>query len=394
MKLLIDNLNSITGWTASGGSTSIFGLNELKNSIAGNNDNSLILYFNGVDSYCTKTLTSIDVTDYNTLTFYVQSINKSNNLFTKWSDFSYKIDINSADSFYLPIYEGFSVVKLDISDITEINKIKITSLHSDEDYIVISYMVVSSDNIPLDLFEGIKEQLEYEIENNFSKKFPVGIISTTAGDSSITFVSDIPYIDRYVGIMITDDVNTEYHIIEKRTDKTFTFNTLYDGKIIKNTFIDANVYLYIPVVFGRRQIEIVLPSITIWSFEPEKIDVETDLDNILDTWKTDDTVGERRTGKYQNYLILIDCESRQDEVLATLTKIVRTLLAKKKVWINGELCELEFEGRAVEIEPTDSYNIIPKVQYQCNITIKEEFYNRNYLTKFTTQNLKTYIKEF
>ena len=75
MKFVLDNLNDISGWTASGGDTEIYGYNYYKEYISNNLDKSLIFKFDGINSYVEKTFNQ-DTTGYNELVLSAYSRNK------------------------------------------------------------------------------------------------------------------------------------------------------------------------------------------------------------------------------------------------------------------------------------------------------------------------------
>lgn len=385
MKLTIDSLSSITGWTASA-EADITGLNEIPDYINGLNTASLVLHFDGINSYCQKVFsTPFDVTQYNELTINVCSVRQGKHEFRKYSDFNYKIEINDTAIYYLASYPYLVPITIDISDITSITKIKITALTSSEDYLIISNCIVVTDEFPIDAFTGIKEQLEYDINAHYLTLFSLGVITASINDTSITFASDVSYIDRYSVIYITDGVNSEKHCIEQKDGLTFKFNSMFDGKKIKHNYVGANVYLYFPITWGEQK-ETFVPSITIWGIEPEKAEIETDLDIIEDTYKSDYTSAYRQTGKYFNYQILMDAEARSQGVLQVLSKIIKTFLGREIVYINGHRVFVDFSGRATAIPSNDVFNVIPKIQYICDLTIKEDVNERIYAVPFTTVN--------
>lgn len=384
MKLVVDNLSSTSGWSASGGSTTIHGLNDLNEFIAGNNSQSLILKFSGINSYCEKTL-STDVSNYDQVTLHIWSRNKKEQKYTKSSDFSYKIDFGSGKEFYLPAYETFHHMTIDISGISTLDRIRITALSGDIDYINISYLVVSTDEFPLDVFSAIKEQMEYLRDaREFDTLYNAGTASGTTGDKYIQFSSDVNWLQRYAVIKIDDGNNSEIHQIDQKEGTKFSFNDMYDGDSLVNDYTDANVYLYLPIEFGVTDSEIILPGTTIWGIVPERLYINTTLDYILDSFATDDTFKERQEGQFFKYSILIDCEARQQEIIEKLAEIVKICLGQDTIWVNGRKIHIEFDGVGTEIEQTEAHKIIPKLHFSAKVEIKEELYLRNTLYKFDT----------
>lgn len=384
MKLLIDNIDSITGWSGSGGA-GVQQLNQIPDFIAGNNSSSVMFKFDGINGYIEKSY-NVDVSDYNELVFWIFSIRKGKDTYRYPSDFLYKIDFGTGEEFYLHTYEKFYWTKINVADFTSktITKLKITSLHSDEDYVILSYFIASKDVFPLDIFQGIKEQIEYQRDTFHSLK-NIGQITGSTGDTSITFSSQVDFLDRYTIIKIDDGVNSELHSISEKEGTTFHFGLMYDGNSLLNDFTDADVYVYYPVEFGTTQKEIILPGITIWGFAPEKQTLTNEEDRFIEQVSVSEEFIERQKGHYLNWILLIDCECKEEwELMGELSEIVRKFLTKKLVWVNGRKCNIDYSGPSVELYPTEAYDIIPKVQYPAQLSVIEEVYEANTLLKTTT----------
>lgn len=384
MKSVFDNFSSVTGWTASAGAT-VLTANAVSEYIAGlGNTASLLFKFDALNSYVEKTYSPTkSTTGYTDVVIWVWSQQKRSNEYRNLDDFAYKISFGTGKDFYMPCYESFGCFTISVAQIgSTIDKIRITALHSDTDYIVISYGVLTNDDLPLDIFDGVKERIEYEITTGgFNTLYPIGTIaSLTAGASSITFASGVPWIDRYVSIMIKDGVNTEYHQISERNNLTFKFGTIHDGATLKYSYsTGASVYVYIPVVYGRRQYEIQVPSITIWGIEPEHDQLGHELEKVTESFKVGGSIQERQEGAFYKYSLLVDCEARQDQLLSTITNIVRRAIGKKYCYVIGRKVDIKFGGPPREVEPTEGFKIIPKVQYFVDVTVKEEMYTRQSL---------------
>ena len=74
-KLTVDHVNDLTGWSISSGSS--ISLNDFPDKIAGLNEKSLLANFIATDSIkvLTKSYTSIDLTNYQTLILSIFSEN-------------------------------------------------------------------------------------------------------------------------------------------------------------------------------------------------------------------------------------------------------------------------------------------------------------------------------
>jgi hypothetical protein len=388
---VIDNITTTTGWSASANAL-VHGLNDLNLYIAGNNINSVIFNFNGLNSYIEKQYDE-DVTNYNEITIWIYSLNKNKNQYRTTDDFNYKIDLGTGKEYYLSAYNYFYWVTIDVSDIDIIDRIRVTALHDDNDYVILSYFVASKTVIPLDIFQGIKNQIEFYRDQN-TEFINIGTISGTTEDNYIEFSESAYFLDRYMTIKIDDNTNSEIHHITKVENNRYYFSNLYDGSTLLNDYTNANVYIYYPVDFGTTQKEISLPSITLWGFAPERQLITNELDNIIDSIKTDGNFAERQVGQYTKWLMLIDCEAKEEwQLLGDISQIVRNTIGQKIIWINGKKAFIDFEGSATELYPTESFDIVPKIQYPVTVSIREELYSRQSLPSTTDINFETIIAE-
>jgi len=378
LKLVIDNLDSSTGWVVNSPST--IQEIEFKNLIAGLNDKSLQIIFDSSDSVRTATKTfstSFDVTNYKTLILNIWSERKGNSgIYIKPADFMYKIALNGSDEFYIPVHECFTDVEIGIADVNQLTQLKITPLHSDTDTIVISEMVAELEEIPLDILEAVKEHVDYYIEKDQGQGILLGTVTTSPGDTTIT-MNTPDYLDRYAVIQIDDGVNDETHQVDDNNAGTFQINDNFDGNSIINTFVAASVYLTFPTYINPGQYEIRLPGISIWGIEPEPIIRGGKLDTQRDSWKSNGVSKERVEGQIYRYTILITCEARNHELIDIMTRAVRRLIAGESLWINGRRHDISFTGPPSEL-PSNSAGIdyMPQVQYSLDVEVKENINDR------------------
>ncbi len=395
MKLRIDKLDNISDWSISSPST--ISENEHKNYIAGyDNDKSIILNFSSLDTtkVASKIITpEIDVTDYDTLILSVWSRNKSNSEYRTYNDFNYKIKINSTKEYYLQVYPTFTNVNIGIEELTTIDRIEITALHSDEDSLIISEMVVESQELGLDLLNEVKDQIEYNISLVYSDGILIGQCSGSADDEYIT-ISDYPkYINRYTVIKIDDGVNSELHQIESADNVKFYFNSNYDGSQLVNDFTNANIYIQFPVYLNPGQKEIRLPGIAIWGLDPDPILRGNKLDIITDTFRVnEDDFKERQDGQIFSNMILIDIESRSIELREIMATIIRKWIAKEVLWINGRYHEIYFDSKPIELRGLEGVDILSKIQYNLRVESKEDLFSRETKVKTTNLNINSDIQ--
>jgi len=389
MKLDIETFNSNTGWVSSDIlKVNVYAQNQIPEYIANDYSNSLVFKWEegGISSTIKKVLTPVNVTNYSELVFHVYSRNqKHSDLLTDSSGYSYSIRFNnSMTPVLIPCYDTFTDITIDISSITSIDYIEIKSLHDNEDYLILSHMVVVEDEIPLDIFKAVKTELE-TIRGMVYSDILCSKLTGSDGGKTLNFTGNKYFIEKYTCIKITDGVNTEYHQVYDNDEKGYTLTDLYDGNSLINDYSNADVYLFIPVEYGKRDNEIVLPSIVINGMVGNPIQRNSKVSDIIDNYKSDDTAKVRRDLQYYEWEIDLDIESRSDELLAICSKIVRYFIAREKLWVNGRLYRIYFKGDPVFIEANEYYNQIPKIQYKLMIEIKEDIWQRNSLVK--TENL-------
>jgi hypothetical protein len=387
MRKTIDNLDSLTGWTPQAGSTlSAYAVNLNPEYIADNLTGSVIFKIpsGNLNKYITKTI-SVDITGYDEIVLWAWSRNKSGYIFDKSTDYSYKIDFGGT-SYYIPVKSPMSMIVLGCSGMTELTRIRITALHDDEDYLLISSVVAVKEQNPYDAYIGLQSALRLEVASKYPDGIAIGTTSVNTGAKTMS-VSSWHFLERYAVVKIKDTVNSEIHQIIGNDETNFSFGSLYAGKSILHDYTDANVYLQIPIEFGQDTVEIKLPSMCITGIVPELVRRGSALEDVWDTRKDDNTVQKRREGAIFKYRFLIDCEARHDEILGILSEITRKFLAKETVWINNKKYRMVWEGSPTEVQPTEAFDIVPKIQYLFSIEMIEGLYAREVAVKISDTNL-------
>ena len=385
MKLKIEDFTSLTGWNIN--SPSVIALNEFPEYIASlNYSTSLIAQFKSADTTKTliKTFSAIDITDYEILTFSIWSETKGKQQYGRniSTDFNYKIKINSTDEYYLPVYNSFTDVNINVKDITSIDRIEITALYPGDDTIILSEMLVELEELPIDLLEEVKSHLEYYLTRNVGKGILLGTISVAAGETEIP-TGDYNYLDRYAVILIDDGNNSETHQIAIMDDNISlaTINDNFDGSQILNTYVDADIYITFPVYINPDERNVRLPGLCVWGITADPILRTGKLDNFIESYKTDGSMTERKEGQVWDYLILLDCEARASSLIAVMTKAIRDFIGNQSFWLNGRKNEIDFNGAPTETRPPQGIDIIPKVQFQMTIEVIEQLAQAEDLVK-------------
>jgi hypothetical protein len=374
VKIAIDNFVTTDGWTTDG-TASAYALNTIQEYIADLNDSSLILKFpsGNLNKYIEKAISpAITITGYTEIVFYIWSRNKSGYDFKTTSDYNYKINLGGSD-YYVPIYPGFNCVVIYTTADT-VNKIKITALHDDEDYILLSEMNAIKEDFPLDIYEGLKAQFESEIERVYADGILIGTVTCKAGDQKIKLTAD-DYLDRFAVIKIKDGTHSEIHQLWEFDEATAKFTSLYDGKFILYDYTDASLYLQLPVEFMNTEKEMIIPSIVIYGLTAERVWRGAALEDIEDS-VTDAGASIRREGAIEKFYVNVHCYARQAEILSFLTRVVRHVVNKQALWVNGAYYEMNYEGTVSDVDPNQVYDLVPQMIYQISAEIKEEMFDR------------------
>jgi len=381
LKKILLNSDVVTGWVAST-LASIVGVTEELH--AGNLISAVMAKFPSTkNEYITYTFVSpISVSGYTDIVLHIVSQSSGVHDYRKSDDFNYKIDFGSGTKeYYLPVYDTFGDVKIHIEGMTTIERIRITKITDGEDYIAFNYFVLSKDEFPLDIYTGIKEQLEYFRDKLVS--ISLGKVTNLLNATSVTVTGNAgnKYLNRYACLRITDGTNTEYHQIIEEDGNVLQFSGLFSGPKMLHAFTNADVYLYYPVLFETTQEEAVFPSLAIWGMDPELPGVTNGLTEKADTFKTDGTFNVMKEGLYTLYPITISAEAVHRGILAALTGIIRRVLGQHRLWINGMDSEITLEGAVSEEFPTEHIEMIPKIEYPCVVGIKEDVWDRTSLVK-------------
>jgi hypothetical protein len=295
------------------------------------------------------------------------------------------------DYYMLPTFSSLQAVTFDISAETEIDRIQIMCNHSTEDYLVLSWCVINKDQLPLDIYSSLKTKLEAKTSDILDNGYLIEILDLATGDSEITFSTNMPYIEKYACIYITDGVNSECHQLFKGDELNFKMSSLYDGKTILNDYTGASCYILPKVEYGLQR-EIALPCIFISNLAP-RFEKSGKIEWEYDSYKTDRTLSRRRLPQILKWSINIDCISRHNSILADLSEIVRKVISPETLWVNGKKFQIYYEGDPVFQDFTDVTEIYPKITYVMELEMKEYFVDREVLPNTTTYVTTLNIEE-
>jgi hypothetical protein len=384
MKTTIDALLTGAGWSGTG---TVYSTNAIPEYISGLNATSTLFKFTAINQYLEKTFTN-DLTDYDELTISIWSRNnKGLGLnYLAADEFPYKIGIYSGTStvheYYLPTDNKLEPVTIKISE-GVITKIRITMLSAGEDYLVVSNLIASKDEMPLDIFQGMKEIIENTVSLNYgrirggitSKGIFLGNVTAAAGAKYILMPA-LKYLQKYSVFTITDGTHTETHQVEKTDEEEIELGRNYDGLTLLYSYTAAPMYLTIPVAFGQQEREVYLPGIAIWGMPGEELPMETKIGETRDSYNVDGSLSARYNPVNYKYTLQIDCEARHSELIGFMALMVRRVAAQEYVWINGKKFNIKVNSVPTAIEPTEGYNQIPKMSFMIDVNIREEMFDR------------------
>lgn len=398
MKEIIDQLDDPAGWVTNDPSVTVT-KNEVPQYIAGlGNEGSLIIRFPGnIGDYAEKTLTNpVDVTLLDRLVFsdWAQRSQVDKSGAVDPSQISYKLWINDTDYFQLPAGKVFEECTFNISQVTTITKIKIESKTALEEGLIVSHMVSSTDELPLDLFQATKEHLDYYINRKYASAIVIGKASPRVGDKAVFITSGLRnFVTTGSCIRISDGNNEEIHQVDEDNNNTWSFTALFGGKDIINTYTDADIFLYIPVVFGTAKKEIVLPGIAIWGFTPEPVERFGKIEENFDSYQ-DTSVSSKGITQFQDHLIGCHCESHSSQVsiLAIISQLVRNHIARMVLWVNGYRFYIRYDGSPSYTEPDGSTDQIEYIAWQFRVEIAEDISDRQQLTLQKISDIQTDVR--
>jgi len=375
MKQIIDAFDSAAGWAGSVAGVTVHDENEHLDFVAGGLTKSLIFHFESgsVGEYIGKTVApAIDVTAYNEIVVSLWSLRRSNHDYRTAADFPYILDLGAGQQFHIPAWPTFTQISIDISAITSIDRIRIIANHNHDDFIVMSYMVAVTDEIPADIFEAFKDGLEKVRLENWPDGGPeVATLTAVVGATEVTFDGDRDFLSENAVIKIKDDTNTETHMLVNGAGATYHFSHLYDGEALLHSYTAAKVYLQYPIEFGRYAAEAILPGVAIWGFVPTPFQHTPLKDETIKAFNNN-KFQFKRGGMSEAWRIVIDVEARDPENIADMTRFVRKYLSRCVVWLNGRDFDIMWQEIPVEEIPAEAVGIMPKMNYLIDIEIVED----------------------
>ena len=385
MKLQVEPFTSLTGWTFTGGASAQ--LNQHPDLCADGLASSLIFHFPALGASATKTIT-VDATGYSELVLSLWSRN------LKWmegKDAAYSIDFGSGHAFFLPTRGEFSDEAIGLNGWGSIIQVTVTALTAHDDYLCLSNLNAVRDEYPQDVFEGVRQGLLSAAATLAPSGIITGKVTCAAGDKSIMLTA-LDFVDRMAVLYVSDGASSETHQVERYDGGKLWFTSRFDGQAMKYNHSAAQVYVSIVVDYGVAEKEAAIPGITVWGFAPSPEQTDQDVCEVHDTFGLDGTVAKRRTLFLQEYPILIDCEARHYQVLALLSRIARWFESSSVVWINGRRHDVLYSEVPTVVDPDESVEMFPKVQYTLKIQVREERDARSFLAPLSSRTVGYHVQ--
>jgi len=391
MKLVLDQLTATVGWSGPAGSG--FTINQHPDYIAEYLPGSLIIHIpaGSAGQAFTESLGTIDITGYGEVVLSVWSRERRRVNVNKPSDYFYEIQFDATHQFMLPTNLNFESVTFGANGWTSVDRITITPTTNAEDWLIISGCYALYDDLPLDMIQGVQMGIQQAVATLIPNGLPIGTVSCLAGASSIA-PSSFRYIDRGAVVTVTGGGHSETHQVERFDETGIWFTSMYDGPKMLWPYTAAAFALFIPVVYGTMEKEAVLPAISIWGMASSDNQDTQDTFIVEDSQDPTGAASLRRMPWMQNFKILIDCEARQHQVLALISRCARMFLASSRVWCNARAHEMPYPSPAVYVEPDEAVVQIPKLQYEVEIEVHEERALRTWAPAITTEVL-TYTQK-
>lgn len=372
MKLVVDALDSLTGWNGTG-SVTASAVNTVDDLVAGHQSGSIVFHFpaGSLGQHITKTVGPVNVSEADTLVFHIWSRNKSGSEFRKASDCKYKLSLADGADFYIRVFPTFTHETIDISGVSSITEITFEAVHDDDDYLVVSYMVASKTDLPGDLYDGISEALGRAFNAEYPTGLVVGTATVVAGASLILVTGLNDYLWRGSVLTLDDGANQETHQIKEWTGEGLQLGPLYDGELVVNSMTAADVLLLFPAESYRLEEEAAMPGFTFFGMEPEPVPRQNDADVYVHSF-TNTGMVEEKEGLIFAWPVQVDVYCRNVQLMAAAARMIRRIMADHKIYVNGVSFEFDVEIPPVEVLPSDAVDSIPNLTYTITVEVKEQ----------------------
>ena len=380
MTAVVDTLASATGWSASGGAA-VLPVNTYPDFCAGDQASSLLFSFAaGVTpgaQYVQKTVT-FDASLYDEMVFSVASLR--GNLrspvarFDEMDDFLYQIDFGDGRAYLIPTWRSFSQVTIPVAAFgtTAVTRIRITYLGDTADYLVVSWMIASKQDLPGDILSGVKDGLDAVATELFGLGIPVGKCTATAGDIQITLTGSYAMVQRYAVFYIYDPANgSEKHQLFEVNGPVGQLHSTFDGSAMLYDHTAAQVYLVITNQVGRTEQDPPLPGVVITSAGTNPVHLTHGFDMFLRCWGPTGPALQQE-GRKQRFIVLLYAVGVQEGGKAYAASVIRRWLSRFKVWVAGHRLDFVWTESSQPFEPGEAVELLPGEMYTVEVEVRED----------------------
>lgn len=358
MKVIVDNCN-VADWTTQGASA--HRLNDWPNYIAGDNKTSLVLTL--LPGAEIKKMFAIDVKEMSDFTFHYCILSGRGEVELSLNDGVLK--------YRLPEHRQFDDITFGIEELQQLTGISFRNNGSEPVQLIVSYIVASVDEIPLDLYVAVKEQLP-------ELRYPIGTMMGRAGSDSIKLqAASANYISaggKFSVIEIVEGEKRERHQLQTSDISHLQFTSRYNGNRLKNDYTNAEVFLVVPAEYGKHKQAISQPGINISGMESSILPIGERPDIEKFNWSTE-TEDRRKIGNYVKFTINIDCVALADEHLADMSNQVRAFIGRRYAWCNGKKLTIFGNEQPTYAEPTTEGDV-SCIRYTFYFQFKEEVWQK------------------
>jgi hypothetical protein len=236
---------------------------------------------------------------------------------------------------------------------------RVTEIKIETDHAVVSDLRTWKEEFPRDIVSNLIEEMEPLLP-----PAPCGELAAEAGERRAVLLSDFDFIDNNVVIRF----NGETHQIRNINGSEIEFCSAFDGEKIISDF-SGGFSIVLLVEMGYYDREAVFPSVTLWYDSPKPN--RKDFELASRRFKIGSDLYTEKSGSGCTWDVAFEIVSRSPELLQAMSSAVRAYLAKGAVWINGLKTEFAFTEAAASDEPSEEFDILPRVSYRVSIDVSE-----------------------
>jgi hypothetical protein len=391
MKKIIDTMMSTTGWLVVSGTASLTVTDWVHNSSSFRPNQVRINAKTG--SVIGKTFTTpIDIVGLDMISINLKS--RTGEMIMKLTDHRlkvrfyevYAVDPNDHvfEEYYVPCTMDLLPRIFDIG-FNIISRIEFYFMEDME--IFISEIMAYKDTQPYDVYTAIEELLR-TIINREHIRLQIGTITCSTNDKLVT-ISNLKYADKHMCIQFGNEI---HQIMSDVSLDKVSFGKYGDGQLVRNTYTNEPVYMYIPINIEPSEFDACIPSMSITQgFSAEIAEDEEAYSEIANSLNVDGTINTVIQGETWQYKIIVETSGRSGDVNEILMTLLKQAFNKRTIiWINGRKHDLKSTGIS-SVDYGDATEILSKIQVECIVECTEELWEQQKYKTNTTKNLAVSI---